>query len=411
MPGLSARLDLLRGKGREDSGPTVPQSGRDDSLPARLSRTGRRLASKQPIEDVTIAGLLGGEVLADGVVVVRREHALPMCYGKARIVPIDAAALSFAPPDCSGSPLLIDTETTGLAGGSGTLAFLVGLAGIGAGKLTCEQFLLTRFGGEHAMLMRLRERLRAHDCILSFNGKSFDAPLLAARFRLNRIESAIEAAGHLDLLHVTRCAFGGIWEDCRLETAERELLGERRTNDLAGARIPQAWMRFLREGATDQLQAILDHNRNDLIALAALAPVLSAVHAGTHPHGANLLRIARAHARGRRETRALDQLARARPRLDAAGLLELARLQRRRGNLGDALDIWRALAENGDATALERLAKYCEHVARDWPAAERYATRLCHLQPEIAAHAQRRERIARLRQRSALQPELWPETR
>jgi tetratricopeptide (TPR) repeat protein len=166
--------------------------------------------------------------------------------------------------------LYIDTETTGLSGGSGTLPFLIGMAWFEQRKLVVEQLFLERPGHEAAMLMRLSELLSRASCIVSYNGKSFDWPLLRTRYILNRV-AAPPIPAHLDLLHCARRVYKRRLGAVRLVHLEEQILGFTRVDDIAGELIPQTYLGFLRgQVPAAELVPIIDHNRHDLVALAAM---------------------------------------------------------------------------------------------------------------------------------------------
>jgi len=169
------------------------------------------------------------------------------------------------------------------------------------------------------------------------------------------------------------------------------LLQFARSNDLPGAEAPQAWFDYVREGEPSRLPAVLRHNRWDLVSLAMLLPALAAAHRDPEEHGADLEAVARALRKSGAEARALQMLWRNRSRLAPAAALELVRLLRRCGRAEDGLDILRLLARTGDPGALEQLAKYHEHVTRDFTAALALARRL----PDGTDSLRRRERLER----------------
>ncbi len=164
--------------------------------------------------------------------------------------------------------LFIDTETTGLSTAAGTLAFLVGVARFDDQSLTVEQMLLRGHHDEPAMLRHLAEHLAEASCIVSYNGKSFDWPLLRTRFVMNRIP-APPLPPHLDLLHCARRLFKRRLGSLRLVQMEREVLGFTREHDVDGSEIPGIFLHFLRSGRPGRLDGVIEHNANDLIALAA----------------------------------------------------------------------------------------------------------------------------------------------
>ncbi|MCS4505726.1 ribonuclease H-like domain-containing protein [Arhodomonas aquaeolei] len=403
---LRARLDTLRRQAGTDD---APERGGDDALRERLRRLdgGRRRpgAAAGPVPAADVAACVGGEVVADSLVRVRQRIPLESAHGHVALGRVgDAVALPGVGAFPGRSAVFIDTETSGLAGGTGTVAYLGGLARLDGTALALEQYLITAFAGEAAMLAAVRDALGGDDVLVSYNGKSFDAPLLRDRFRLARQYHPLERTGHADLLHPVRRLFRRTWPDCRLATAEARLLGFRRDDDLPGNQAPLVWSELLHGGTTERLPAVLDHNRRDLLSLAALWPVLGEVFAEPARWGACSRAAARAWYMSGDERRARAVLEAA-PALDAPGRHELARLRRRAGDWAGARAIWQGLAEAGDAHAAEALAKYHEHVRRDWQGALAWTSRL----PAGAEETERRrERLARKRGRDGAQGDLFP---
>ncbi|MCP4603282.1 MAG: ribonuclease H-like domain-containing protein [Proteobacteria bacterium] len=165
--------------------------------------------------------------------------------------------------------LILDTETTGLAGGTGTVPFMVGLAWFEDGALVVEQLLLKGLGQEVPLLKRLAERLLWADFLVTYNGKSFDWPLLRTRFIMNRVP-APPVSAHLDLLHCCRRVLKQRMDSVRLVDMETEVLGFYREGDVDGSEIPGIYFDFLRGGPPTRLLPVLEHNANDVIALAAI---------------------------------------------------------------------------------------------------------------------------------------------
>lgn len=166
--------------------------------------------------------------------------------------------------------LAFDTETTGLAGGSGTRAFMIGAADWHSGALRIRQLLITTLAAEAAMLREFASWLDADRVLVSYNGKSYDAPLLATRYRLARMANPLAGLLHLDLLHPTRRRYKGVFANCRLATIERELLDVLREDDLPGAEAPAAWLTYLRGGSAANLRRVATHNATDLSSLMSL---------------------------------------------------------------------------------------------------------------------------------------------
>jgi len=283
---LSKRIDRLRAQAGGRPAAVSPEQPATPGVRERLARVQtrqRRSASRaggQRPGDQAVAEQLGGAVCAPGLVEVERVVGLETAYGQQPLAPL-AGRLDGVPEGGGLDPqraLLLDTETTGLAGGAGTVVFLIGVGSLGGGGLTVRHWLLTGFSGEPALLARLGQVLDETQALVTYNGKSFDAPLLKSRARLHGVDLGLDNREHLDLLHPTRRIFRSRWPNCRLATAERRLLGHERLDDLPGAEAPAAWLDFLQRGDPRQLPAVVRHNSDDILALAALWAALDRVY-------------------------------------------------------------------------------------------------------------------------------------
>jgi uncharacterized protein len=205
-----------------------------------------------------------GEAVAAGV------HAIERRYPAAAATPLLPPRWPDGEPVARGRFLCFDTETTGLAGGSGTRAFMIGAADWCDGALRVRQLYLTAMAGEAAMLAMFANWLRPDTVLVSYNGRSYDAPLLSTRYRLQRMPDPLRGCAHVDLLHPVRRRYRGRWENCRLATIERQVLRIVRDDDLPGSEAPAAWRGFLREGRTTALMRVVEHNRQDVVTLAQL---------------------------------------------------------------------------------------------------------------------------------------------
>lgn len=188
---------------------------------------------------------------------------------------VDAAALAalagqpeLADVDVSRA-LFLDTETTGLSGGTGTVPFLVGLGWFEDDTFVVEQLLLEQLGEEPPLMARVRERYAQASCLVSFNGKAYDAPLLATRAVLSRIHDWPQRP-HVDLLHLARRSYRRRLDAFRLVELERRVLGFEREHDIDGAEVPSAYWSFLRSSRPSFLVPVIEHNLHDIVALAAL---------------------------------------------------------------------------------------------------------------------------------------------
>ena len=166
--------------------------------------------------------------------------------------------------------LFFDTETTGLAGGTGTRAFMVGAADWYAGTLRIRQLTISTMAAEAAMLEAFRGWLAPEVQLVSYNGKCYDAPLLATRYRLARMGNPLAGLAHVDLLYPARRRYRGVYENCRLATIERQVLKIVREDDLPGSEAPAAWLSYLRGGSAHTLRRVLAHNHQDVVSLSRL---------------------------------------------------------------------------------------------------------------------------------------------
>ena len=336
--------------------------------------------------------------------------------------------------DAAGDPanwLFLDVETTGLAGGTGTYAFLVGLAWWDGGGITVEQLFMRDHDEEHSVLLEIARRVKERPVLVTFNGKSFDWPLLETRFRMTRAIEAPVCAAHLDMLHPARQLWRLKLGSARLSHLETHVLGSEslgwsRTDDIDSSRIPEMYFCYLRGGPAEPLAGVFRHNRWDLRGLAALAgrifrvlgdpeTVDSGSDGALERYGISRLlsrRGERVKARAQFE-RALD--AGLPKSVDRTARHELARLVKRERDYRRAAELWEELAsESGPSfEACEQLAIHYEKNARDPQEAARIsrfalgelrsALRLGLIAPYRHAHflARFERRLARLQGRLA----------
>jgi uncharacterized protein YprB with RNaseH-like and TPR domain len=171
--------------------------------------------------------------------------------------------------------LFFDIETTGLAGGSGTRAFMIGAADWHAGALRIRQLTIATIAAEVAMLDAFREWLTPNTILVSYNGKCYDGPLLVTRYRLARRANPLAGLMHVDLLYPSRRRWRGVYENCRLATIERQVLRVVREDDLPGSQAPAAWLSYLRGSSAQNLRRVLSHNQQDVMSLSRLLRHLS----------------------------------------------------------------------------------------------------------------------------------------
>ncbi|MDH3728842.1 MAG: ribonuclease H-like domain-containing protein [Myxococcales bacterium] len=306
--------------------------------------------------------------------------------------------------------LFFDTETTGLAGGTGTVPFLIGIGWFEDESLRIQQLFLPELGREAPMLHWLRERITRSSCLVSFNGKTFDWPLLRSRFVMNRV-CAPELPPHLDLLHCARRILRRRLRSIRLVELEREVLGMYREDDVSGALIPQLYFDYLDGGDVSPIARVIEHNANDLIALAALVAELVShfdeVHGSDDPrdHLAYARVAERTGDRGRARSfarAAADGGGEAACTVEAC--LLTARMARRGGDVDDEeralLEALRA-ADDDELRAMVQLmlSKHYEHRRKDPERALEHATGTALAEGDEATE----RRVARLERRLARQ--------
>lgn len=330
----------------------------------------------------------GGEKVADGVIRILKRFPLRDKLGSVALNGLYNNPCLPGETDSGRRNVYIDTETTGLSGGSGTLAFLVGIAVVEADAIALSQFLMTGFSAEAAALSAFAECLTADDRLVSYNGRSYDLPLLITRFRMQAMQHPFDGLPHLDLLHPVRRLFSKRWNDCRLISVEEKLLGFKRVDDLPGSEAPEAWFNYLRRGDNARLVQVVEHNQQDIISLAVAHSVLSQAVEQPWAFGVDLYALARWLAE-HNDTAARELLQSHAAHLCDDGKRLLGRLWRRAGNWPQAIALWEDLAARGCTDSLERLAKYHEHISKDLTAARH----CCAMLPAGAAYEHRRRRI------------------
>jgi uncharacterized protein YprB with RNaseH-like and TPR domain len=275
---------------------------------------------------------------------------------------------------CPHDALFFDTETTGLAGGTGTLPFLIGLGFFeGEDFITCQLFARD-FSDEKAMLAFLNETAAEKKFLVSFNGRAFDLSLLSARFILNRLEDTLKSMPHLDLLNPSRRLLSHRTTNCRLVTLEDEVLGFRRAGDVPGSEIPQRYFDWLRSRNPKLMEDVFEHNRLDIVSMAALVSHLTEVISGSSiekAHPGDNLAAAKIHkAHGNRElmqemieTVILSDIHSYSK--EAKKMLSL--LHKKASQWQDAVCLWEDISasDSHDIFALIELAKFCEHRSHD----------------------------------------------
>ena len=308
--------------------------------------------------------------------------------------------------------LFLDLETTGLAGGAGSYAFLVGCGwfeppspSASAGQAACFrtcQFFLADFAAERALLESVAELAAGIACVVTYNGKAFDLPLIETRFVLQRMTTPFADMPHVDLLHPARRMWRDEDVECRLTYLEQALCGHAREGDVPGFEIPSRYFQYVRSGDARPLEAVLEHNRLDIISLAMLTARAAQLldegpSAATTPREA--FGMGRLYERAGMNDHALACFRRTRTvdafRASATLLRHLRRYE-------EAAAAWRELLGTRECPpayareATEALAVHHEHRARDLDAARTFALQSLRLQATAARQDAVKYRLARL---------------
>lgn len=450
------RLQGLRSKRTAPEPADLPPQPRPGPSAAPVPGTD---APPAPIERLEPGELLenrGGEIFA-----VTRRYPLNDLRGQTQMGSVlarDVAALAGLYPaygleDCAGfrRAAFLDTETSGLGGGASVYAFLVGVGRFepldtdGDGTADGQAFVIRQFfmrhpGEEPALLTALAELLQECDSLVTFNGRSFDAPLLRGRYRyagrflpagVETPPALADSAAHLDLLHPARRLWKKRLPSCALSSLERSVLRHPRTEaDVPGSLIPQLYTDYLRQGDGRQMQRVFYHNREDIASMAALAEVICAAFdepesspagvpqadgdrpAGGHP--ADLLSRARLHWELGRLASAETLFRAALDRLPGRneteqGLLAeafdgLGRLLKRQERWQAAAGVWQqwlTTVPDADVRPYVELAKFCEWQTQDWEQAAMWTQWALHEQETAPARARSQQTLAELRHRLA----------
>jgi uncharacterized protein YprB with RNaseH-like and TPR domain len=303
----------------------------------------------------------------------------------------------------------LDTETTGLAGGTGTYAFLIGVGNIEPAGFRLRQFFMRDYGEEASLLRRLSEHLAQFDVLITYNGKTYDQPLLETRFRMARARHPFERMAHLDLLFGARRLWKLRLESCRLVELENRILGVERQGDLPGEMIPYYYFEYLRTQQAFKLVPIFHHNAIDILSLACLTAIVPFAFRSPEEtafrHGADAIGLARWVLQAGRHEEALRLLRRA---VDLGlpddllfrTLWDIGTLEKRLGRSDAALAVFTDLAASRNAyraRALRELAIYYEHRERNYA----MALEMTHSALALEDSADMRQRERRLRERAA----------
>jgi uncharacterized protein len=437
----------LKDRLRDVVGPRRGESADEDS--ASVKATADKLAPPDGHDPAEILGGTWQDEAGRGFVVIERRYPPGHRHGDVTIAdglpPSDGAwpALDLlARTSCRDGLLFIDLETTGLAGGAGTYAFLVGCGWFDGGSFRIRQYLMSSPMVERSMLAAIAELAAEAGTVVTYNGKTFDLPLIETRYLFHRLETPFAGLPHVDMLHPARRLWRGHGADgaddpgtmldagCRLSTLERVLCGFEREGDVPGFEIPARYFRYVRTGDPRPLEGVLEHNRLDLLSLAMLTARAAqlveegppAVRTAREAVGlGRLYQLAGRFDEARRCFGLLCGLDAADPgvpmpatsdgaQLRAEALSSYARLSRRGRFFDDAAAAWSCLLTLPGCPpaivreAAEALAVHHEHRRRDPLSARGFAVQSLQLPLSASRREALHHRMARLDRKLAAGP-------
>lgn len=371
-----------------------------ERLGVRLGTRGLQQRPRKPSK--AVEEIVGGQVVETEYgpcVVVDQVYPQGYRHGQIEI----ATALNHGPeiiagigrdPDLSGLELnrcgFLDVETTGLAGGAGTYAFLVGIGWFEGYDFRIRQVFMRDYSEERTLIALVDEMVKSLSGIVSFNGKAFDVPVLEGRFIMSRQRFPLSGAPHLDLLFTARRLWRLRLESCSLSYLEPEILGLHRQGDVASHLVPQIYFDYLRYGRVDPLRGVFYHNAQDVLSLAALTALAGRVFEDPLHHAIeyaeDLYSLGRLYLYVGMTDRAETTL---RAALDAdlpdtlreKTIFHLSFHYKREARWEEAVDLWyRAVRENrGRLYPFVELAKFYEHRAKEFERAEELVLRAIEL--------------------------------
>ena len=277
--------------------------------------------------------------------------------------------------------VFLDTETTGLAGGAGTYIFLVGAGYFEGDQFCVRQYFMRDYNEERALLSAVNELLSSFEAIVSYNGKTFDIPLIQSRFIMSGMKMSLKDPYHFDLLYPARRLWKKRLESCSLSTVERDILGVIRENDVPGYLVPEIYFRYLKTKDARALKQVFEHNLQDILSLVALVSRMCCLVEdpfNNTKYGMDIFSIGKMFDEEKRYEQCTHYYTEAlKHNLREEETLEILRLAsfayKRQGEWEEAEKIWKKTIERSPEFIYypyEELAKYYEHHLKDYQKAE-----------------------------------------
>jgi uncharacterized protein YprB with RNaseH-like and TPR domain len=315
--------------------------------------------------------------------------------------------------------LFLDTETTGLAGGTGTFAFMVGLGFFEEDQFSIHQFFMRDYSEEKASLSLIKDRLESFQFLVTFNGRQYDIPLLETRFILSRIPSTIREMPNFDLLYPSRKIWKGAYENCRLVTLESHLLGVERTDDIPSEWIPYLYFDYIQTGDARKIYQVFYHNQMDILSMVGLAGRIHLVYhdpqAARPRKGIEHFALGRLFWEHGQREKAIPCFEMALKRCDddlSWDVMKWLSMAFKKTGQGEkARSLWEEMKSwpyKKDVFPYIELAKYHEHRLKDWEGAMAYVKEALNLVPP---HQQREVELLHYRRRRLEQKKVSDATR
>jgi uncharacterized protein YprB with RNaseH-like and TPR domain len=370
---------------------------------------------------VPIEQLVKGEVIStpEGEAFLTKEH-FPAHYRYGEMALVDILSIPTYPAHLLSrderlkeldfrKALFLDTETTGLSGGTGTFAFMVGLGFFQEDKFLVHQFFMRDYSEERASLSLLKNIVDSFQFLVTFNGRHYDIPLLETRFILSHMASKIREMPNFDLLYPSRKIWKGAYENCRLVTLESRLLGIERTDDIPSEWIPYLYFDYIQTGDASKIQQVFYHNQMDILSMVALAGRIHLVYhdpqAAQPRKGIEHFALGRLYWEHGQREKAIPCFEIALKRCDDDLSWEvmkwLSRAFKKTGQSERARSLWEEMLDwpyKKDTFPYVELAKYNEHRLKDWDRAMTYVDKALaftpsHQQRELELLQNRRRRL------------------
>ena len=304
--------------------------------------------------------------------------------------------------------VFLDTETTGLAGGAGTYIFLIGVGYFEGDQFCVRQYFMRDYNEERALLSAVNELLSKYEAIVSYNGKTFDVPLIQSRFIMSGMKLNLEDPGHFDLLYPARRLWKRRLENCSLSTVERDILGVIRENDVPGYLVPEIYFRYLKTKDARALKQVFEHNLQDILSLVALVSRMCFLvedPLNNTEYGMDIFSIGKMFDEEKRYEQSTHYYTEAlKHNLAEEEALEILRLSsfayKRQGKWEKAEEIWKEIIERNPEFIYypyEELAKYYEHHLKDYQKAGAVVEEALNIEENIFLREKLQYRLNRIK--------------